>query len=117
MVFLGLKRPDKYHLRCTGDFATWKSQGSGNSRENGRTEVPGKIINARGLQKAMFEAADPEVFAWYIKDEGPEVNLFVDHSQIVPLAGSSPGPGANLLRQARHARFREPWAGFIDPYF
>ena len=26
----------------------------------------------------MFEAADPEVFAWYIKNWGPEVNLFVD---------------------------------------
>jgi phosphosulfolactate synthase (CoM biosynthesis protein A) len=33
----------------------------------------------------MFEAADPEVFAWYIKNYGPEVNLFVDHSQIVQL--------------------------------
>ena len=25
----------------------------------------------------MFEAADAEVFAWYIKNYGPEVNLFV----------------------------------------
>ena len=33
----------------------------------------------------MFEAADPEVFAWYIKNYGAEVNLFVDHSQIVQL--------------------------------
>jgi phosphosulfolactate synthase (CoM biosynthesis protein A) len=33
----------------------------------------------------MFEAADPEVFGWYIKNYGPEVNLFVDHSQIVQL--------------------------------
>ena len=33
----------------------------------------------------MFEAADPEVFDWYIKNYGPEVNLFVDHSQIVQL--------------------------------
>ena len=33
----------------------------------------------------MFEAADPEVFAWYVKSYGPEVNLFVDHSQIVQL--------------------------------
>lgn len=50
-----------------------------------RTEVPAKIINALGLEKVMFEAADPEVFAWYIKNYGPEVNLFVDHSQIVQL--------------------------------
>jgi phosphosulfolactate synthase (CoM biosynthesis protein A) len=33
----------------------------------------------------MFEAADPAVFEWYIKNFGPEVNLFVDHSQIVQL--------------------------------
>jgi len=50
-----------------------------------RTDVVSKIINAIGLEKPMFEAADPEVFAWYIKNYGAEVNLFVDHSQIVQL--------------------------------
>lgn len=50
-----------------------------------RTDVVAKIINALGLEKPMFEAADPDVFAWYIKNYGPEVNLFVDHSQIVQL--------------------------------
>lgn len=50
-----------------------------------RTDAVAKIINALGLEKVMFEAADPEVFAWYIKNYGPEVNLFVDHSQIVQL--------------------------------
>lgn len=50
-----------------------------------RTDVVAKIINALGLEKVMFEAADPEVFAWYIKNYGPEVNLFVDHSQIIQL--------------------------------
>ena len=33
----------------------------------------------------MFEAADPPVFEWYIKNFGPNVNLFVDNSQIVEL--------------------------------
>ena len=50
-----------------------------------RTEIPARIANALGIEKVMFEAADPEVFAWYIKNYGPEVNLFVDHSQIVQL--------------------------------
>jgi phosphosulfolactate synthase (CoM biosynthesis protein A) len=50
-----------------------------------RTDVSAKIANALGLDKVMFEAADPEVFAWYIKNYGAEVNLFVDHSQIVQL--------------------------------
>jgi phosphosulfolactate synthase (CoM biosynthesis protein A) len=50
-----------------------------------RTDVPAKMVNALGLDKVMFEAAEPEAFAWYIKNYGPEVNLFVDHSQIVQL--------------------------------
>jgi phosphosulfolactate synthase (CoM biosynthesis protein A) len=50
-----------------------------------RTDVAAKIIGALELEKVMFEAADPDVFAWYIKNYGPEVNLFVDHSQIVQL--------------------------------
>jgi phosphosulfolactate synthase (CoM biosynthesis protein A) len=50
-----------------------------------RTDVVSKIVNAVGMEKVMFEAAEPEVFAWYVKNYGPEVNLFVDHSQIVHL--------------------------------
>jgi phosphosulfolactate synthase (CoM biosynthesis protein A) len=42
-----------------------------------------RLLDAPGLEKIMFEAADPEVFAWYIKRYGAEVNFFVDHSQIV----------------------------------
>src|SRR4030042_6944173 len=48
-----------------------------------RTDVVAKIITAIGLEKPMFEAADPEVFAWYIKNYGAEVHLFVDNTQIV----------------------------------
>ena len=62
-----------------------ESEGITESVKAWRTDVPAKIINALGLNKVMFEAADPEVFAWYIKNYGPEVNLFVDHSQIVQL--------------------------------
>ena len=50
-----------------------------------RTDAAAAIIDALGLEKVMFEAADPDVFAWYIKNYGPDVNLFVDHSQIVQL--------------------------------
>jgi len=50
-----------------------------------RTDVVARIVNDLGLEKVMFEAADPEVFSWYVKTYGPEVNLFVDHSQIVQL--------------------------------
>lgn len=57
----------------TEEVATW------------RTDVPAAIAREVGLENVMFEAADPEVFGWYIKNYGPEVNLFVDHSQIVQL--------------------------------
>jgi phosphosulfolactate synthase (CoM biosynthesis protein A) len=50
-----------------------------------RTDVVARIIGSLGLDKVMFEAADPAVFAWYVKNYGPEVNLFVEHSQIVQL--------------------------------
>jgi phosphosulfolactate synthase (CoM biosynthesis protein A) len=50
-----------------------------------RTDLPIRFVNALGLERVMFEAADPEVFAWYVKNFGPDVNLFVDHSQIVQL--------------------------------
>lgn len=62
-----------------------ESEGITESVTTWRTDAPAKIINALGLEKVMFEAADPEVFSWYIKNYGPEVNLFVDHSQIVQL--------------------------------
>jgi phosphosulfolactate synthase (CoM biosynthesis protein A) len=62
-----------------------ESEGITENVKTWRTDVVAKIIHALGLEKPMFEAADPEVFAWYVKNYGAEVNLFVDHSQIVQL--------------------------------
>jgi phosphosulfolactate synthase (CoM biosynthesis protein A) len=62
-----------------------ESEGITENVKSWRTDVTAKIIGALGLEKVMFEAADPDVFAWYIKNYGTEVNLFVDHSQIVQL--------------------------------
>jgi phosphosulfolactate synthase (CoM biosynthesis protein A) len=62
-----------------------ESEGITENVKTWRTDVPAAIIRALGLEKVMFEAADPEVFRWYIKNYGPEVNLFIDHSQIVQL--------------------------------
>jgi phosphosulfolactate synthase (CoM biosynthesis protein A) len=62
-----------------------ESEGITESVHRWRTDVVATIINELGLARVMFEAADPPVFQWYIKNYGPEVNLFVDHSQIVQL--------------------------------
>ena len=62
-----------------------ESEGITENVSRWRTDVAARIASALGPDKVMFEAADPEVFAWYVKNYGPEVNLFVDHSQIVQL--------------------------------
>jgi phosphosulfolactate synthase (CoM biosynthesis protein A) len=62
-----------------------ESEGITDSVNKWRTDVVAQIAGGLGLERVMFEAADPELFAWYIKSYGPDVNLFVDHSQIVQL--------------------------------
>ncbi len=62
-----------------------ESEGITESVKVWRMDAVSKIINALGLEKLMFEAAEPQVFSWFVKNYGPEVNLFVDHSQIVQL--------------------------------
>jgi phosphosulfolactate synthase (CoM biosynthesis protein A) len=72
-----------------------------------RTDVPAKIVNALGLEKVMFEAAEPDVFAWYIKNYGPDVNVFVDHSQIVQLECLRSGIWGTKSLWGRIQTFRE----------
>ena len=62
-----------------------ESEGITESVKAWRSDIPWQFANALGLEHVMFEAADPAVFAWYVKNFGPEVSLFVDHSQIVQL--------------------------------
>jgi phosphosulfolactate synthase (CoM biosynthesis protein A) len=57
-----------------------ESEGITENVNEWRTDVVAEIIDALGTEKVMFEAADPAVFEWYIKNYGSEVNLFVDHS-------------------------------------
>jgi phosphosulfolactate synthase (CoM biosynthesis protein A) len=62
-----------------------ESEGITENVKEWRTDVVASVVGELGLEKVMFEAADTEVFTWYVRDYGPEVNLFVDHSQIVQL--------------------------------
>jgi phosphosulfolactate synthase (CoM biosynthesis protein A) len=73
------------YLKAGAHLIMIESEGITENVASWRTDVPAKLVDALGLEKLMFEAADPDVFAWYIKSYGPEVNLFVDHSQIVQL--------------------------------
>jgi phosphosulfolactate synthase (CoM biosynthesis protein A) len=75
----------KRFLEAGAEIIMIESEGITENVDPWRTDVPAKFIEAIGTEKLMFEAADPDVFAWYIKNYGADVNLFVDHSQIVQL--------------------------------
>ncbi|KAI1758518.1 putative sulfonate biosynthesis enzyme [Hypoxylon sp. FL1150] len=68
-----------------------ESEGITENVEAWRTDVIQAILRELPMEKVMFEAADPSVFNWYIREFGVDVNLFVDHSQIVQLAGLRAG--------------------------
>lgn len=89
-----------------------ESEGITENVKSWRTDVISQIMKALPQEKLMFEAADPQVcgnsqnkrcqdtvfhrivsyiqrpqvFNWYIREFGIDVNLFVDHSQIVQLS-------------------------------
>lgn len=62
-----------------------ESEGITENADPWRTDVAAKIMKEVGMENVMFEAADPHVFEWYIKNYGIDVNVFIDHSQIVQL--------------------------------
>lgn len=72
-------------LDAGADMIVLESEGVTESVTSWRTDVPAAFIAAFGLERLMFEAADPAVFEWYIQNYGPDVNLFIDHSQVLHL--------------------------------
>jgi len=75
----------KRHLDAGAHMLMIESEGITEQVREWRTDVVARIVTELGLERVMFEAADPDVFTWYIKNYGIDVNLFVDHSQIVQL--------------------------------
>jgi phosphosulfolactate synthase (CoM biosynthesis protein A) len=75
----------KRFLDAGADILMIESEGITENVDPWRTDVLAQFMNELGMEKLMFEAADPDVFAWYVKNYGVDVNLFVDHSQIVQL--------------------------------
>ena len=63
-----------------------ESEGITENVTSWRTDVIQHILRELPMEKVMFEAADPKVFNWYVREFGPGVNVFVDHSQIVQLS-------------------------------
>jgi len=71
-----------------------------------RTDVAFEIANGVGIDNCVFEAADPQVFEWYVKNFGPNVNLFVDSSQIVELECMRSGLWGKKSSWGRIASYR-----------
>ncbi|HXS21218.1 MAG TPA: phosphosulfolactate synthase [Steroidobacteraceae bacterium] len=72
-------------LAAGAEIIMIESEGLTENVDRWRVDVVSKIAEGVGLDNVMFEAADPAVFEWYLKHYGIDVNLFVDHSQIVQL--------------------------------
>lgn len=85
-------------LDAGAEFIVLESEGVTESVKVWRTDVPAALADAIGIEKIIFEAAEPKVFEWYIKNFGPEVNVFVDHSQALLLEAVRSGVwGSNSL--------------------
>ncbi|PLN82840.1 phospho-3-sulfolactate synthase-domain-containing protein [Aspergillus taichungensis] len=63
-----------------------ESEGITENVRSWRTDVVSATMKELPSERVMFEAADPKVFSWYIREFGIDVNVFVDHSQIVQLS-------------------------------
>ena len=81
----------KRHLDAGAHMLMIESEGITEQVREWRTDVVAQIVSELGLEQVMFEAAEPDVFTWYVKNYGIDVNLFVDHSQIVQLEGLRAG--------------------------
>src|ERR1051325_1157796 len=109
----GTRDPDwaiaqaKRFLEAGADIIMVESEGITENVDTWRTDVPAKFINEIGMDKLMFEAADPDVFAWYVKNYGADVNLFVDHSQIVQLECLRAGIWGTKSLWGRFVTFRD----------
>jgi len=73
------------HLKAGAHILMLESEGITEDipPEKWRTDVIEAVTKKFGFKVWMFEAADPPVFKWYLKHFGPNVNVFIDHSQIV----------------------------------
>jgi phosphosulfolactate synthase (CoM biosynthesis protein A) len=73
------------HLKVGADVMMLESEGITEDLppRKWRTDVIKALVKRFGPRVWMFEASDPPVFKWYLKNFGRDVNLFIDHSQVV----------------------------------
>lgn len=75
----------KRHLDAGAELLMVEGEGITEAVEEMRADIAYELASALGPENLVFEAPVPEMFEWYVKNFGPEVNLFIDNSQIVEL--------------------------------
>ncbi len=83
--FQDVVKETQAHLKAGARMLMLESEGITEDLppEKWRKDVVRKLVEKFGYKTWMFEASDPPVFKWYLKTFGRDVNLFIDHSQIV----------------------------------
>ncbi len=84
-TFADVAKETTAHLNAGAKILMLESEGITEDLppERWRKDVVNKLVEKFGYKTWMFEASDPPVFKWYLKTFGKDVNLFIDHSQIV----------------------------------
>lgn len=83
-VDLLIKRAERC-LEAGADMITVDADDVCRYADSMRADIIAKIVGRLGLEKTMFEASNPKTSEWFIQQYGPNVNLFVDHSQVMDL--------------------------------
>jgi len=62
-------------------------------------------VTELGIENLVFEVPNSEKFEWYVKNFGPNVNLFVGNSQIIELGCLRSGLWGKLTSWDRTTSF------------
>jgi phosphosulfolactate synthase (CoM biosynthesis protein A) len=96
------------YLDAGAELIMIESEGITENVRSWQTEAVASFVDALGLNHLMFEAAAPDVFTWFVRSYGAEVNLFVDHSQILQLELLRRGLWGTADVWGRIARYSPP---------
>lgn len=83
-VELLIKRAERF-LEAGADMIMIESDGLTQNVPSWRTDVLAEIVGRLGLERIMFEADEPNILEWFIRNYGSKVNLYVNHSDVVHL--------------------------------
>ncbi|MER3601992.1 MAG: phosphosulfolactate synthase [Nitrososphaerota archaeon] len=99
------------HLRAGAEMLMLESEGvtEGLPPSQWKLAEIRALVDRFGYERWMFEAAEPPVFKWYLKHVGRDVNVFIDHSQVVEFNAWRLGLwGDRAIWEGKEVRYRAP---------